>query len=289
MDTDNMIKRILVTGADGQLGTCFQALSPGYAQLQFIFKTTEELNITDFQAVSRIFQEERLDYFLNCAAYTAVDKAEEEQSLAYLVNTEAVTHLAKCCKEHEVILIHFSTDFVFDGNSKVPYSEDDLPNPISVYGASKFDGERGIRETLKAHFIIRTSWLYSEYGNNFVKTMRKLGKCRRTIDVVDDQRGNPTYAMDLAEFTIFLMNNGKAAFGTYHYSNLGTISWFEFAKEIFEISQLKVEVEPISSEEFRQSAERPVFSALDTQKVKELDPTLLRYWKSSLARAISRM
>ena len=188
--------KLLITGANGQLGRCLQDVSKTFPSYDFHFKTSKELDVTNQEQINILFAKEEFDYCINCAAYTAVDKAETDRENAFLVNAEAAKYLAEACKAQNSILIHISTDFVFDGSKTTPYTEDDLPNPINVYGASKLKGEQYVQDILKQYFIIRTSWVYSQYGNNFVKTMLRLGTERHELYVVNDQRGSPTYASD---------------------------------------------------------------------------------------------
>ncbi|MCK0158135.1 dTDP-4-dehydrorhamnose reductase [Cellulophaga sp. F20128] len=265
----NKILKILVTGANGQLGKCIQDVAKSYPQFNFHFKTSKDLNISEKEQLGALFDQEKYDFCVNCAAYTAVDKAETEKDKAYLVNAEAVRYLAEVCKEQNCVLIHISTDFVFDGNKTTPYTEEDIPNPINVYGASKLKGEQYIHEILEKYFIFRTSWVYSEYGNNFVKTMLHLGKEREVLSVVNDQIGSPTYAGDLAKLVLGIIEVNSNKYGLYHYSNEGKISWYEFATEIFKQKGLKTKVNPIATEEYPTPARRPLYSVLDNSKIKE--------------------
>jgi dTDP-4-dehydrorhamnose reductase len=260
--------KILVTGANGQLGRCLQDVSVGYAEYDFHFKSSIDLDITSNEEIGTLFEQENYDYCINCAAYTAVDKAESEKEKAYLVNAEAVWYLAEACKAVGATLIHISTDFVFDGTKGAPYTEEDTPNPINVYGASKLKGEQYIQGVLTNYFIIRTSWVYSEYGHNFVKTMLRLGSEKDEIGVVNDQIGSPTYAGDLAEVILKIISSKATKYGLYHYSNDGSISWYEYAVEIFTLKQFKVKVNPIGSREFNLPAKRPFQSVLDYTNIK---------------------
>lgn len=262
--------KILITGSNGQLGRCLANGAEYYPDYDFHFKTSKELDITTKEQIRSLFAQEKFDYCINCAAYTAVDKAETDKENAFLVNAEAVKYLAEACKENETILIHISTDFVFDGTKGEPYTEDDLPNPINVYGASKLKGEQYIQEILNNYFIIRTSWVYSEYGHNFVKTMLRLGVEREELRVVNDQIGSPTFARDLAEAILKIISSQATNYGIYHYSNEGAISWYDFAKAIFEIKGMKVKVNPIPSEAYPTPAKRPMYSVLDKTKIKQV-------------------
>ncbi len=274
--------KILVTGSRGQVGRCLQDVAKDYPELQFVFTDKEELDITSQSAVNTFFTDHSFDYCINCAAYTAVDLAETNRGEAYLINAEAVKNLAEACLETDCVLIHISTDFVFDGTKTTPYTENDEPNPINVYGASKLKGEEYVQQILTEYFIIRTSWVYSEYGHNFVKTMLRLGSEREEISVVDDQIGSPTYAGDLASLILYLLRSISMEFGIYHYSNVGEASWFDFASEIFNLLRIDIKILPVKTESFPRPAERPAFSVLDKSKIqKELDHNILS-WKQSL-------
>lgn len=267
---NNKNLKILITGTNGQLGRCLHVVSEKYPNYDFHFKTSKQLDITRKEQIDILFAREKFDFCINCAAYTAVDKAESDQENAFLVNAEAVKYLAETCKANKTTLVHISTDFVFDGTKDKPYKEEDIPNPINVYGASKLKGEQYIQEILNNYFIIRTSWVYSEYGHNFVKTMLRLGAERDEISVVNDQIGSPTYAGDLAKAIMEVIRSKTASFGLYHYTNEGTTSWHDFAKTIFEIKEIKIKVNPISSNNYRTQAKRPMYSVLDKTKIKEV-------------------
>lgn len=262
--------KILTTGTNGQLGRCLQAVSEKYSNYEFHFKTSMQLDITRKEQIDILFAQEKFDFCINCAAYTAVDKAESDQENAFLVNAEAVKYLAETCKANNTTLIHISTDFVFDGTKGAPYTEDDLPNPINVYGASKLKGEQYIQEILSKYFIIRTSWVYSEFGHNFVKTMLHLGAERDEISVVNDQIGSPTYAGDLAKAIMQILSAKTTSFGLYHYTNGGITSWYNLAKTIFEIKEIRIKVNPISSNNYITQAKRPMYSVLDKTKIKQV-------------------
>ncbi|MCM4167882.1 dTDP-4-dehydrorhamnose reductase [Arenibacter antarcticus] len=272
--------KIIITGANGQLGRCFQDIAEHYQDYDFHFKTSKDLNITRKDQIDSLFAREKFDYCINCAAYTAVDQAETDQENAFLVNAEAVKFLAEACKVQNTILIQISTDFVFDGSKTTPYTEESIPNPINVYGASKLKGEQNVQEILENYFIIRTSWVYSEYGHNFVKTMLRLGAEREEINVVDDQIGSPTYAGDLADAILKIISLKATNYGIYHYSNEGAISWCDFAKAIFEIKGINVKVNPISSKAYPTAAKRPVFSVLDVSKINRFME--IHCWKKGL-------
>jgi len=256
------MKRVLVTGANGQLGKSIHRISSNYPELKIVFTDVEELDITKTEEVNAFFENHAFDYCINCAAYTAVDKAEEEVDKAFLINATAVKNLAEACKTSGAALIHISTDFVFDGSKRTPYTEEDTPNPLSVYGKSKLQGEEIIQKFWNKHFIVRTSWLYSEYGNNFVKTMLRLAETRKQISVVNDQIGSPTYAGDLASFLLEIINKPSKDYGIYHYSNKGSLSWYDFAVEIFKQHKKAVRVVPIPTSAYPTAAKRPRYSVL---------------------------
>lgn len=263
---------ILVTGSNGQLGQCLKDLKDIHSNINFTFVSSSELDISDKKSIEIIFSAGEFKYCINCAAYTKVDKAEEEVELAYSVNAEAVKYLAESCKENDVTLIHISTDFVFDGQKAVPYTENDDPNPINVYGSSKLKGEQYVQEIMEDYFIIRTSWVYSEYGNNFVKTMLRLADEKKEINVVNDQIGNPTYAGDLARFILFLINEPSVNRGIYNFSNFGNISWYDFATKIFQISKNQIKINWVETNEYPTKARRPSYSVLELSKTNRIYP-----------------
>lgn len=281
--------KVLITGKGGQLAQIFENILKSFPDLKAHFYSEEELDITSQDNISSVFAKNKYDYCINCAAYTAVDRAEQDKATAFSVNATGVENLAKACAEHHTTLIHISTDFVFDGTKKKPYLEDDSAVPISVYGHSKLMGEHHIQSHLKNYFIIRTSWLYSEFGNNFVKTMIRLGKDRDELKVVDDQMGSPTYALDLAKFIFHIIENDICTYGVYHYSNEGEISWFDFAKKIFEMTDLNVNLEPIPTKEYPTPAKRPAYSVMDKSKVKDITGVHVPYWEDSLKKCLENM
>ena len=280
-----MIKA-LVTGGNGQLAQCLKEIVKYHDELDITFQDLPDLDITNKQQLESYFSNNELDYCINCAAYTAVDLAEEQSDLAYAVNAEGPKYLAEVCQKHQVTLIHISTDFVFDGQKRIPYLETDAPNPLSVYGASKLQGERSIQETTEAYFIVRTSWLYSEYGKNFMKTMLSLSETLNEISVVSDQIGSPTYAGDLAEVLIQIVLSSSTNYGVYHYSNSGTISWYDFAVEIFKQFGKTIEVKPIKTKDYPTAAKRPKFSALNTIKIENNFDCTIKDWQRSLNKVI---
>ena len=278
---------ILVTGGNGQLASCIKDVEKEYDDLNIIYTDHLELDICELNQIQTFFKSNpQIDYCINCAAYTAVDKAETEAEKAFEINATGAKNLAQVCNDHDAILIHVSTDFVFDGEKNEPYTETDVANPISVYGASKLQGEVEIQQALKEYFIIRTSWLYSEYGNNFMKTMLRLAETRDGISVVSDQIGTPTYAGDLAEIIIQIINTKTEKYGIYHYSNEGVASWFEFAKEIFKLTKNKIKVNPIPSIEYLTPAKRPKYSVLDKKKIIDVFKIDIPFWRDSLKKVI---
>ncbi|WP_420603502.1 dTDP-4-dehydrorhamnose reductase [Flagellimonas sp.] len=283
------MKNVLVTGGKGQLGNCIKDVAKGLDNCNFIYVDVDELDITEAIAVNQFFKDKKITHCINCAAYTAVDNAESNQKLAEKINVEGAKNLAEACSHNGAILIHISTDFVFDGNQTNLYTEKDKENPLGVYGLTKLYGEREVIKALKEHFIVRTSWLYSEYGNNFLKTMLKLGAQRETLSVVCDQIGTPTYAGDLAKLVINIVQEDKSEYGTYHYSNEGVTSWYDFAKAIFDESDTNVILSPIKSEAYPTPAERPRFSVMDKSKIKEELKLEIPYWRDSLKRCLLKL
>lgn len=281
---------VLVTGKDSQLAQCIESLAPNYSDLKFIFKTSTELDITDRLQVNTVFKSsEQFNYCINCAAYTAVDKAESEKEKAYSINVEGVKNLVEACRDNKVTLIHISTDFLFNGTASKPYSEDSITNPLNIYGKTKLEGEQAIEQVLINYFIIRTSWLYSEYSHNFLKTMLRLSRERTEIGVVGDQIGNPTYAKDLAETVLQLIVSRTTSYGIYNYSNEGVVSWYDFAKEIFRLSGSNIKLNKIETKDYPTPAIRPKYSVLNTEKIEQLLGLEIPNWKVSLARAFTNL
>lgn len=278
---------ILVTGASGQLGNTIKALSDTtHEELNFVFKSSKELDITDLVSVQQELTTKSYAYCINCAAFTNVDKAESDTDLARKVNISGARNLAKSCNDSKTVLIHISTDFVFDGYLNEPYNEEAIARPIGFYGDTKYKGERAIINNLNEHFIIRTSWLYSEFGNNFMKTMIRLGHERDELSVVYDQVGTPTYAKDLAQVILYIIKAHSIDYGVYNYSNEGVASWYDFAKAIFDGQNIQIELKPIRSESYPTPAERPKFSVLDKEKIKSTFNLAIPHWKDSLAIAL---
>ncbi len=276
------MKNVLVTGGKGQLATCLFNKANTIEGYNFVYVDLDELDITNQVEVHSFFDQNDISYCVNCAAYTAVDKAEEDAEIAIRVNEDGARILAEACKRTGARMIHISTDFVFDGSQTSLYTENDAANPISVYGVTKLKGEKAVSKFLEEHFIIRTSWLYSEYGHNFLRTMLRLGKEKEQLSVVCDQIGTPTYAGDLATIVLQIITENISKFGTYHYSNEGVASWYDFAKCIFETTNLAVEVLPIKSGAYPTPAKRPKFSVMDKSKIKADLKITIPYWRDSL-------
>jgi dTDP-4-dehydrorhamnose reductase len=286
--------KILVTGAYGQLGNEINCLTVKYPDWQFLFTDVDTLDITSESDLEAWFQNNQPDFVINCAAYTAVDKAETDVGTAEKVNSLAPKLLANQAKKLGAKVIHVSTDYVFDGESFLPYSEEDTVNPKSVYGETKLKGEQNCFNENPETVVIRTSWLYSAFGNNFVKTMLLLGKEQGQLNVVYDQVGTPTYAADLADSILSIIEISekepeKFLPGIYHFSNEGVASWFDFAKAIFEISGVNCDVNPVLSDQFPTAAKRPNFSVLDKSKIKNTFGITIPYWRDSLKDCIQKL
>ena len=282
---------ILVTGANGQLGNEMRIVSKGSSD-HYIFTDVDELDITNFEAVSKCVNENNINIIVNCAGYTNVEKAEDDEATAELLNATAVEYLAKACKNNDATLIHISTDYVFGGNEgNTPRKENEPVNPTGAYGRTKLHGEQAIWKVECNYLIIRTAWLYSEFGNNFVKTMRKLTSERDKLNVVFDQIGTPTYAFDLANviFKIIEERRYDELTGIYHFSNEGVISWYDFAKEICELSGNSCDIQPCHSDEFPSKVKRPSYSVLDKTKIKNSLNITIPHWKESLKKCISKL
>ncbi len=274
--------KVLVTGSNGQLGLSLKGQSALFPAIQFIYTDIDELDITNSECLNVFFQKNKIDAVINCAGYTAVDKAETEREKAFLINAQAVNNLVSCSNEFGFLLVHISTDYIFDGKKTKPYVETDVPNPLSIYGISKSEGEQEIIRQAKNAVILRTSWLYSEYGNNFVKTIMRLAKERSELNIVADQFGTPTYAADLADVILNITGKNLKNEGViiYHYSNEGTASWYDFAKAIVKDCQLNCHVKPITTDEYPLPAKRPVFSVLSKEKIKREFGFIIPEWKS---------
>ena len=279
---------VLVIGAHGQLASEISVLKDEFQDLKFYFTPSSETDISQMESVRSIIHHTSPHFIINCGAYTAVDKAESDENRAYQINETGAQNLASLCHENNIFLIHISTDFVFDGTKKSPYIEADPVHPISVYGASKLKGEEAIIKSQCNFTIIRTSWLYSHFGNNFVKTMMRLGAEKSEINVVSDQIGSPTYCRDLARFILtnlhkFSSHNQEI----YHFSNEGIASWYEFAEEIMKLNHFSCKVNPIPTSEYPTPASRPAYSVMDKTKVKSHFSYAIPHWKESLAQCIA--
>jgi dTDP-4-dehydrorhamnose reductase len=281
---------IIVTGANGQLGRELQVLANTHLQYHFVFADRTQLSIEDQQQVQAFFNTHKPAWCINCAAYTAVDKAETEKDTAFRINGDAPGYLAAACRNTGAKFIHVSTDYVFDGNSSTPLKEDDRTAPINVYGASKLLGEqRAMENHPDGTVIIRTAWVYSEFGNNFVKTMIRLMKERSAINVVDDQIGSPTYAADLAAAILDIVGSPRLIPGIYHYSNEGRISWYQFASAIRNHIGSSCTVNPIPSSQFPTPARRPHYSLLDKTLIRNSYNIAISDWESSLVTCLARL
>jgi len=283
------MNNIVVFGASGQLGNCLKKVAEEKGIGEIYFPHESEANILDKDAIKAVFEKYKPAYAINCAAYTAVDKAEDELDLARKINKTGAENLAEACKAYQTVFVHISTDFVFKGDTPNPLVEDDITEPISVYGLTKLEGEQDIIRIMEEYFILRTSWLYSEFGNNFVKTMLKLGAERDMLKIIADQAGTPTYGIDLAACILEIITSGSKAYGIYHYSNEGVTSWYDFAKGIFDLSGTDVKLLPIRTAEYPTKATRPAYSVMDKTKIKTTFGIEIPYWRDSLAVCIERL
>jgi dTDP-4-dehydrorhamnose reductase len=284
-----MSNKILVTGSNGQLGNELRDIASFFSQYQFIFTDVNELSIIDSDAVSNWFQTHQPAYLINCAAYTAVDKAETEKGLNDLINGTAVGILASAAQKSGTKVIHISTDYVFNGNASKPLNEDDGVDPVNAYGASKLLGEQLALQNNPESIIIRTSWVYSFYGKNFVKTMMRLMNEKESLGVVNDQVGSPTYAADLAEVIMQIITSNKWIPGIYNFSNEGVISWFDFANEIKRLINSSCIVNPLTTEQFPTLAKRPKYSVLDKTKIQKTFSVQLKDWRESLKECVDKL
>jgi len=287
---------VLVTGSNGQLGSSLNHIvGQNKTDYRFVFTTREQLDLTDFQNIRSFIEKNQFDVIINCAAYTAVDKSEVEKEQANLVNHLSVKNIAEIARDNCIKLIHISTDYVFDGLKLKPYNEKDNTSPKNVYGKTKLDGENAILSTMACDaLIIRTSWLYSEYGNNFLDTILKLTQTKEKLNIVSDQIGSPTYANDLAIAILKIIESKKFYEATqisevFHYSNDGKCSWYDFAKEIVQISGKKCSIDPISSKEYPQRATRPKHVLLDKDKIRDFFGLEIIFWTDSLNKCIQAL
>lgn len=288
------MKKILVTGANGQLGTEIQKLANSYRHFNFVFTDVDTLNICDKKGVRDFVRNNDIRYIINCAAYTAVDRAEDESILCKKINDLAVRNLAEAARDVHGGMIHVSTDYVFNGRSCMPYTEQMPPKPVSVYGKTKAQGERALFKILPQAIVLRTAWLYSPYGNNFVKTMIRLGQERESLNVVYDQIGTPTYAGDLARAIMIILErtidreHNKS--GIYHFTNEGVCSWYDFARKVMELWGITTcQVQPISTSEYPTRATRPHYSVLSKAKIKQAFPIEIPHWEDSLKNCIGQL
>ena len=299
---------VLVTGANGQLGQAIKSISGKYPEIDFVFCSSSDLDITNFENCQAVFSTHQPHFCINTAAYTAVDKAESEPAKAFDINANGAENLAITCKKFNTILIHISTDFVFDAyfsegiayydrelrlplKSNLGLTETDVPFPSGVYGLTKLQGEQAIQANWDKHFIIRTSWVYSQFGNNFMKTMLRLASERDTLSVVADQIGTPTNAVDLAEVLIKIIQSSKyqSSFGIYNFSNEGQCSWYDFANEIFRQNGVSIDLKPIRTSAYPTPAKRPAYSVLDKTKIKKVFAIEIKDWKESLTVSLNHL
>ena len=286
--------KVLITGANGQLGSEIKELASEYENLQCVFKDLPELDICDAEVLNTFIIDQHINAVINCAGYTAVDKAEEEALIAQKVNSEGVLNLANALKKVDGKLIHISTDYVFDGNHSQPYKESDPVSPVGVYGKTKRAGELLVFNSSIDAIVIRTSWLYSMYGNNFVKTMLRIGNNKKSIQVVSDQLGTPTYAKDLAKTCLDILSDAGSTNiskkgSLYHYSNEGVTSWYDFATAIMEISNIDSKVIPIETKDYPTLTKRPMYSVLDKSKIKSDFKVTIPHWRDSLTNCIKKI
>ena len=281
------MKKILIIGGNGQLGNCFRKIAPDFEDhYEFNFTDSETLDITDSEKVSDFFYDYRPDFCINASAYTAVDLAETETDNAFAVNADGVAHLALACEENNSILIHISTDYVFDGETEISYSEDDFTNPQGIYGVSKLRGEELALDLNPKTIVIRTSWLYSEFNKNFVKTMLNLFSTKDELGIVSDQFGQPTNANDLAEAVMKIIETERKTYGIFHFSNYPETTWFGFASKIAELSGSKIKLNAITTEQFPTPAKRPRRSTMSLDKIEKVYGIEPKHWENSLEECI---
>lgn len=276
------MKKILVTGANGQLGRCIRKHSVKFHDLTFYFCTSNDLDIGDKVAISQFLEEHKIDYFVNCAAYTNVEEAEEQKEKAFLINAEAVLTIATECHKRNITLFHFSTDYVFNGEAQKAYSEEDKPYPVNIYGASKLRGEEYIQNNLEQFYIFRTSWLYSEFGHNFYNTILRKASEGAELNITTSQKGTPTNANDLAEIVLDLIESNNQKYGLYHLSNEGEATWYDFARQILEYSGKLDSITLNATGFYKTKAVRPKYSVLSKEKIKSELGVCIKGWKESL-------
>lgn len=280
---------ILITGSKGQLGNEMQVIAKNYPKFQFLFTDVDELDITRKESIEKFVVENKVNFIVNCAAYTAVDAAEDDIDKCYLINRDAIKNIGEVAAKNSIKVIHVSTDYVFNGKNYIPYTEDMPVSPTSVYGKSKLAGEEALIAVCPDSVIIRTSWLYSSFGNNFVKTMMRLGKERDSINVIFDQIGTPTYAADLAEAIMSVITAGNWVSGTYHFSNEGVCSWYDFTKTIHRIAGIQCQVNPIETKDYPVRTPRPPYSVLNKAKIKSNYGITISHWEESLVKCIEKL
>jgi len=280
------MQTILITGSHGQLGNEMQQAAKNFPTFKFIYTDVEDLDICDKAALNAFVKANAVNVIVNCAAYTAVDKAEDDVELCYKINAEAVRNIGEVAHQNGLKVIHVSTDYVFDGTNHVPYSEDQAVSPNTVYGKSKLAGEQALMETCEQAVILRTAWLYSSFGNNFVKTMLKLGAERDLLNVIFDQIGSPTYAADLADTILKILSHTTFVPGIYHFSDEGVCSWYDFTKTIHRIAGITCDVRPIETKDYPAHTPRPHYSVLNKAKIKATYGITIPHWEESLERCI---
>jgi dTDP-4-dehydrorhamnose reductase len=281
--------RILVLGGVGQLGQCISKVATERGITSITYADEFVGNILDMKVLENLFVQEKPEYVINCAAYTAVDKAEDEVDLARKINRDGAENIAKLCLKFDATMLQVSTDFIFEGNVPSLLTETDPTVPISVYGLTKLEGEKSVEAILEKYYIVRTAWLYSEFAGNFMKTMLRLGSERDSLGIIADQVGSPTYGVDLAGALLDIITSDKKAYGIYHYSNEGAISWYDFAQAIFELGNVAVIVNPLKTSEYPTKATRPAFSVMDKTKIKTTFGIKVPYWRDSLKVAINSL
>jgi len=277
---------ILITGSHGQLGNEMQQAAARFPAFNFLYTDVEDLDICDKAALTTFVKANKVNMIVNCAAYTAVDKAEDDVALCYKINSDAVRNIGEVASENNLKVVHVSTDYVFDGTNNLPYYEDQPVCPATVYGKSKLAGEQALLETCKQAVILRTAWLYSSFGNNFVKTMMKLGTDRDSLNVIFDQIGTPTYAADLADAILKVLSHETFVPGIYHFSDEGVCSWYDFTKTIHRIAGITCNVQPIETKDYPARTPRPHYSVLNKAKIKSNYGIVIPHWEESLVRCI---
>jgi len=283
------MSNIIVFGAGGQLGQCLKNCAEEQGLSSIYFPPKSEADILDNDVLKNVFEIYKPAFVINCAAYTAVDNAEDDAETALKINKTGVENISRLCVEYNTTLIHVSTDFVFKGDKSTPRTENDATEPIGVYGRTKLAGEQAVQDILKKYFIIRTGWLYSEFANNFAKTMLRLAADRKELKIIADQAGTPTYAGDLAACILHIIQSKNETYGVFHYGNEGIASWYDFSKAIFDIAGTKIKVVPIKTEEYKTKAQRPAYSVLDKTKIKTVFEMEIPYWRDSLVACISKL